>query len=105
MEINMTVQEDVVLDEKIDHKLSKPKKYNVIFVNDEITPMDWVIGILVEIFRYNDNTAQEITMKIHNQGSAIVGSYSFEIAEQKTSETITLSRNQGYPLVAKIEEE
>lgn len=101
----MTVQEDIVLDEKIDHKLSKPKKYNVIFVNDEVTPIDWVIGILIEIFKYNENSAQELTMKIHEQGSAVVGSYSFEIAEQKTAETITLSRNQNYPLVAKIEEE
>lgn len=101
----MAVQEDVVLDEKIDHKLSKPKKYNVIFVNDEVTPMDWVIGILVEIFKYKEDLARDLTIKIHTQGSAVVGSYSFEIAEQKTSETITLSRNQGYPLVAKIEEE
>lgn len=101
----MTVQEDVVLDEKIDHKLAKPKKYNVIFVNDEVTPMDWVIGILIEIFKYKDETAKDLTVKIHTQGSAVVGSYSFEIAEQKTAETITLSRNQGYPLVAKIEEE
>lgn len=101
----MTVQEDVVLDEKIDHKLSKPKKYNVIFVNDEVTPMDWVIGILIEIFKYKDDSAHELTLKIHTQGSAVVGTYSFEIAEQKTSETITLSRNQGYPLVAKIEED
>lgn len=101
----MTVQEDVVLDEKIDHKLAKPKKYNVIFVNDEVTPMDWVIGILIEIFKYKNDDAHELTMKIHTQGSAVVGSYSFEIAEQKTSETISISRNQGYPLVAKVEEE
>jgi ATP-dependent Clp protease adaptor protein ClpS len=101
----MTVQEDVVLDEKIDYKLAKPKKYNVIFVNDDLTPMDWVIGILIEIFKYKTEAAHETTVKIHTQGSAVVGSYSFEIAEQKTTETITLSRNQGYPLVAKIEEE
>lgn len=101
----MTVQEDVVIDEQIKHKIAKPKKYNVIFVNDEVTPMEWVMGILIEIFKYNDEKSQEITMKIHNQGSAVVGSYNYEIAEQKAAETITLSRNQGYPLVAKVEEE
>lgn len=101
----MAVQEDVVIDEKIDHKLSKPKKYNVVFVNDDVTPMDWVVGILIEIFKYTTEKAHEVTLKIHTQGSAVVGSYSYEIAEQKTSETITISRNQGYPLVAKIEEE
>ena len=101
----MTVQEDVIIDEQIKHKVTKPAKYNVIFVNDEVTPMEWVMGILIEIFKYNDETAQEVTMKIHTQGSAVVGSYNYEIAEQKTAETITLSRNQGYPLVAKIEEE
>jgi ATP-dependent Clp protease adaptor protein ClpS len=104
MEIIMTVQEDIVLDEKIQHEVKKPKKYNVIFVNDEVTPMDWVIGILVEIFKYKNDAAHEITMKIHTQGSAVVGTYNFEIAEQKTSETVTLSRNQGYPLVARVEE-
>jgi ATP-dependent Clp protease adaptor protein ClpS len=105
MEITMTVQEDVVLDEKIKHEVKRPKKYNVIFVNDDTTPMDWVVGILVEIFKYKNNSAHEIAMKVHMQGSAVVGTYNFEIAEQKTTETITLSRNQGYPLVAKIEEE
>lgn len=101
----MTVQEDVVLDEKIKHEVKKPKKYNVIFVNDETTPIEWVIGILVEIFKHKDDKAHELTMKIHTEGSAIVGTYNFEIAEQKTTETINLSRNQGYPLVAKVEEE
>jgi len=46
-----------------------------------------------------------LTLKIHNEGSAVVGVYNFEIAEQKSIETVTLSRNHGFPLQIKLEEE
>jgi ATP-dependent Clp protease adaptor protein ClpS len=107
MEKVMTTQTDVeiVIDEKISKKIEPPKKFHVIFLNDNKTPIDWVIEILIEIFRHNELTAQDLTLKIHNEGSAIVGTYHYEIAEQKLYETIKLSRDQGFPLMAKLEEE
>jgi ATP-dependent Clp protease adaptor protein ClpS len=96
---------DIVIDEKISKKIEPPKKYHVILLNDDKTPIDWVIDILIEIFKHNEHVAQEIALKIHNEGSAIVGTYNYEIAEQKLFETVKLSRDQGFPLSAKLEEE
>ena len=96
---------DVVIDEKISKKVEPPKKFHVILLNDDKTPIDWVVEILIEIFRHSEYTAQELTLKIHEEGSAVVGTYNYEIAEQKLFETVKLSRDQGFPLSAKLEEE
>jgi ATP-dependent Clp protease adaptor protein ClpS len=99
------IEIDVVIDEKINKETASPKKYHVILMNDNKTPINWVIDILVELFRHSEAVAQDLTLKIHNEGSAIVGTYYYEIAEQKLYETIKLSRDQGFPLMAKLEEE
>ena len=95
---------DVVIDEKIKKVSKEPGKYNVIMLNDESTPMEWVIGILKEIFRHSNSDAEALTMKIHNEESAIVGTYKYEVAEQKSLEAVNASRNHGFPLQLKIEE-
>ncbi len=86
-------------------KIQQPKKYKVIVCNDDVTPVDFVISMLVSIFRHTPEQAYDATMAIHNQGSAVVGVYNFEIAEQKTTDGINLARTQGYPLLIKLEEE
>lgn len=97
--------EDVKIDEKIKRTLKEPSKYHVIFMNDNVTPIEWVIEILETIFKYSRSAAEDITLRIHNEGSAVVGTYSYEIAEQKSLETVTLSRNNGFPLQVRVEEE
>lgn len=101
----MSADTDIVLDEKISLDLKEPKKCKVVFLNDDGTPMDFVIDILQKVYKHNPDTAMEITMKIHNEGSGIVGVYSHEIAEMKATETTNLARNHGFPLQVKIEEE
>lgn len=96
---------DIKLDEKIKKTVKEPSKYNVIMLNDDQTPMEWVIELLETIFKYSRANAEEITMKIHNEGSAVVGTYSYEIAEQKTLEAVDASRNHGFPLRLSLEEE
>ena len=66
--------------------------------------MEWVIGVLKEIFKHSDADAEAITMKIHNEDAAIVGTYKYEIAEQKSLAAVNASRNQGFPLQLKVEE-
>ena len=100
----MSTDTEVVLDEKIKNVVKEPSNFNVIMLNDDFTPMEWVIEILKNIFRHNEKGAEEITMTIHNEGSAVVGTYKYEIAEQKTFEAINASRNNGFPLALKIEE-
>jgi len=96
---------DIKLDEKLKKDVQPPKKYKVILLNDERTPMEWVVGILIEVFKHDNRTAKELTMSIHTEGSGVAGIYSFEVAESKTNETITASRNAGFPLRVKLEEE
>jgi ATP-dependent Clp protease adaptor protein ClpS len=101
----MSVDTDVVLDEKIKIKQKKPKKYKVVFLNDDTTPMEFVVRVLMEIFKHSADTAEKITITIHNEGSGVVGVFNYEIAEQKSIETTNAARSSGFQLQVRIEEE
>ncbi len=98
---------DVVVEKstKTNDRLKLPKKYKVILLNDDVTPVEFVISILMSIFRHPQNVATEITLKIHNEGSGVAGIYTYEIAEQKLIESTNVARASGYPLVIKLETE
>lgn len=96
---------DVKLDEKIKQKISEPRNWKVVLLNDDLTPMDFVISLLTETFKHTQERAKEITLEIHNEGSGIAGVYSFEIAEAKAVEATNLARSNGFPLQVKMEEE
>jgi len=81
-----------------------PSRFNVIIMNDDVTPMEMVVAILMSIFKHDQKSAVEIMLKVHNQGSAIVGVYNYEIAEQKVVDATNMARSHGYPLVLKVEE-
>lgn len=83
----------------------EPKKFKVIILNDDKTPIDFVIDVLMNIFNHNESVSHELTIKIHTEGSAVVGVFPYEIAEQKGIETTHLARQAGYPLSVKIESE
>jgi len=97
------VFDDVKIDEKITRKISEPIRYRVVMLNDDQTPMEWVIDILKLIFGHSEETAKQITLAIHNDGSGLAGIYTYEIAEQKTTESTTISRQHGFPLQLRIE--
>ena len=96
---------DIQLDEKIKVTTREPKNWKVIFLNDDATPMNFVIQVLVEIFRHTDESAEDVTMQVHETGSGVAGVYSFEIAEAKAVEATNLARTNGFPLQIKLEEE
>lgn len=100
----MSTDVDVVIDEKIKSIIKEPSKYNIIMLNDDSTPIEWVIDVLRTIYKHTDDIAETLTLKIHKEGSAIVGTYHYEIAEQKVLETTNASRNNGFPLAVKLEE-
>jgi ATP-dependent Clp protease adaptor protein ClpS len=99
------VTTDIQLDEKIKIKTSEPKRWKVILLNDDTTPMEFVIALLMEVFRHTQNTAKDIMLQIHETGSGIAGTYSFEIAEAKAVEATNTARSNGHPLQIKLEEE
>ena len=82
-----------------------PSLFNVIYVNDNTTTMEFVIETLITVFEHSDESAMALTMKIHEDGSAVVGTYPYEIAEQKGVEVTLMARNNGFPLGVKLEPE
>lgn len=86
-------------------KLSPPREHKVIYLNDEVTPMDFVVNSLMEIFEHDYITADYLTQRVHEEGSAVVAVLPFEIAEHKGIETTLSARANGYPLQVKIEPE
>jgi len=101
----MTVDIDITIDEKIENIVKEPSKYKVIMLNDDYTPIDWVVDLLKTVFRHSEMTAKDMTMKIHNEGSAVAGIYTYEIAEQKVHEAVSASRERGFPLGLTLEAE
>jgi len=96
---------DIQLDEKIKVTVSEPKRWKVILLNDDATPMEFVISLLIEIFKHTSDTAKDIMLQVHETGSGVAGMYSFEIAEAKAVEATTQARTNGFPLQIKLEEE
>lgn len=83
--------------------LAEPPLFKIIYLNDDVTSMEFVVSSLIEYFDYTNITAATITENIHNQGSAVVAVLPYEIAEQKGIEVTVSARSQGYPLQVKVE--
>ena len=83
--------------------LKEPPLYRVIYINDSVTTMEFVIETLVTIFNHTPESAQEVTMKIHEEGSGTAAILPYEMAEQKGVEVTQLARNNGFPLQIKLE--
>ena len=85
--------------------LQEPPLYKVVYLNDEVTTMEFVVDSLCEFFDYNPDTASNITTDIHSNGSAIVAVLPYEIAEQKGIEVTLDARSKGLPLQVRVEAE
>lgn len=85
--------------------LKEPPLFKIIYINDDVTSMEFVVHSLIEYFNYNNDTAATITNDIHQNGSAVVAVLPYEIAEQKGIEVTLDARAQGYPLQVKVESE
>ena len=86
-------------------KLDEPGRYDVIFLNDDITTTEFVVRCLKQIFGKTQEQAEAIMKKIHNDGSGVVGSYSHEVAEQKGIEATLLARQENFPLQIKVKKQ
>ena len=79
--------------------------FKVIYLNDDRTTAEFVISSLIDHFEYTPDTAETITMDIHDSGSAVVAVLPYEVAEQKGIEITGSARSEGYPLQIKLEPE
>ena len=83
--------------------LKEPLHYKVIYINDSVTTMEFVVESLVTVFNHSPEDAQAITSRIHEDGSGVAAILSYEMAEQKGVEATQLARANGFPLVIKLE--
>lgn len=97
----MTIDSDVQTIQKV--ALKEPELFDVIVMNDDKTPMDFVTEMLIQIFNKSVNDAQQLMLTIHHKGAAVAGTYVFEIAEQKAMEATAAAQEAGFPLVIKID--
>lgn len=98
---------DIVVEKKSVNKerLKEPSKYKVVVCNDDVTSVEFVIAMLMTVFKHDEQSAMNLTISIHNKGSAVVGIYSHEVAEQKSVDGTTMARINHYPLIIKVEPE
>lgn len=83
--------------------VKEPEKYRVVILNDNSTPMEFVIELLKVIFHHTQEAAVQIMMQVHNNGKGTAGIYTFEVAEQKAMESTQIARTNGHPLGVSVE--
>lgn len=84
-------------------QLKKPPLYNVVLLNDDYTPMDFVIEILQQYFALSLDQATEVMLTVHYEGKGIAGVYPRDIAETKANQVNNYARSQSHPLLCQIE--
>lgn len=86
-------------------KVKKPSMYKVVMLNDDYTPMDFVVHILQVVFNKTGSDATKIMMNVHEKGVGICGVYTYEIAETKATQVAIYARTNEHPLRCEIEKE
>ena len=86
-------------------KTKRPKLYKVLLHNDDYTPMDFVVMILIDIFHKNQDEATYVMLTVHTKGYGLCGAFPRSIAEEKVSKVMNLAKQQGHPLLCTMEPE
>ena len=86
-------------------KLKRPPLYKVLLLNDDFTPMEFVVHVLEKFFSVNHDKAVQIMLAVHQKGIAVVGVYSHEVAETKVTQVMDYSRKNQHPLQCTMEKE
>ena len=85
-------------------KLKKPPMYRVVLINDDYTPMEFVVEVLESVFGMERNGATRVMLEVHTKGKGVCGVYSYEIAETKVAQVTTIAQQQQHPLLCTMEE-
>ncbi len=86
-------------------KTKKPSMYRVLLLNDDYTPMEFVVHVLERFFNKSREAATEIMLHVHHRGVGVCGVYTFEVAETKVTQTIDFARRHQHPLQCTMEKE
>ena len=94
--------EDLLTREKM--KVEVPKRYNVVMINDDFTPMDFVIDILIALFGKTLEEAFALTLEVHNKGRGIAGTYTRDIAETKMARAMDIAKAEEHPFRLEVQQ-
>lgn len=86
-------------------RVEEPRRYKVILLNDDYTPMEFVVWVLTSVFRHGQAAATRIMLHIHNSGIGVAGVYSREVAETRVAQVEKVARDAGHPLQCTLEPE
>lgn len=86
-------------------KTKKPSMYKVLMLNDDYTPMEFVVHVLERFFGKNREEATEIMLHVHQRGVGVCGVYTYEVAETKVTQVMDLARQQQHPLQCTLEKD
>ncbi len=95
--------DDGLVVEEVKPKLKRPPLYNVILLNDDYTPMEFVVHILEYFFNLDRETAVRVMLQVHTQGKGVCGQFTREIAETKVAQVNNCSRENNHPLMCTME--
>ena len=91
--------------EEADPELKRPPMYKVMLLNDDYTPMEFVVQVLEEVFRKSPSAATQIMLQIHRGGLGVAGVYVLEVAETKSATVHRMAEERGFPLRTGVEKE
>lgn len=90
--------------EEVQPQIRKPPLYQVVLLNDDYTPMEFVVDVLERIFSLDRTRATRIMLEVHTRGKGICGVFTYEIAETKVAQVMTYARQNQHPLLCTMEE-
>jgi ATP-dependent Clp protease adaptor protein ClpS len=90
--------------EEAQPRLKRPPLYQVLLLNDDYTPMEFVVQVLEQIFSLDRPTATRVMLEVHTRGTGVCGVFTYEIAETKVAQVMTFARQQQHPLLCTMEE-
>ena len=94
-----------IVETRHEKKLAKPRMYKVLLHNDHYTTREFVVAILIEIFRKSETDAVQIMMHVHQRGIGVAGVHTFEVAQTKIHQVEQLARENEFPLLLTMEPE
>lgn len=91
--------------ERVSLRVKSPRKYKVLLINDDFTPMDFVVMVLTQIFKKNEAEATAIMLEVHHKGTGVAGVYTLDEALTRSNRAMQWARDEGYPMRTKCEPE
>ena len=88
-----------------DPRTKKPSLYKVLMLNDDYTPMEFVVMVLQRFFGHDMETAQQIMLHVHQRGVGVCGIFTYEVAESKLNQVVHFARQNEHPLQLQLEKE